>query len=46
VMVAIVDSPAKIQEAAVAVEEMLGDGLITISDVDTLRLVREPEKAR
>jgi len=46
VMVAIVDSPAKIQEAAAVVEEMLGDGLITISDVETVRLVRGPEKAQ
>ncbi len=40
VMVATVDSPAKIQEAAAVVEEMLGDGLITISDVEALRLER------
>ncbi len=40
VMVAVVDSPEKIAEAAAAVEAMLGDGLITISEVAASRLVR------
>ena len=43
VMVAVIDSPAKIEHAAAAVEEMLGDGLITISDVNAVRLVRKPQ---
>lgn len=44
VMITVVDAPAKINEAAAAVEQMLGDGLITVSEVDTIRLVRTPEK--
>ena len=43
VMIAVIDSPAKIAEAASAVEQMLGDGLITVSDVDIVRLVRKPQ---
>jgi PII-like signaling protein len=38
-MISVVDAPKKIAEAALAVEEMLGDGLIVISDVDVIRLV-------
>lgn len=40
VMVAVIDSEAKIAEAAAAVEGMMGDGLIVVSEVDVLRLVR------
>ena len=48
IMISVVDSPAKIAEAAAAVEEMLEDGLIAVSDVDMTRLVRSglvPEDA-
>jgi PII-like signaling protein len=40
VMVAVVDSTAKIAEAAAVVEEMMGDGLIAVSDVEVVRLAR------
>ena len=40
VMVAVIDSEAKIAEAAAVVEGMMGDGLIAVSEVDVLRLVR------
>lgn len=39
IMISVVDSPEKIDEAIAAVEAMLGDGLIVISDVDTIRFV-------
>jgi PII-like signaling protein len=39
IMITVVDAPQKIAEAAAAVEEMLGDGLIVVSDVDAVRLV-------
>ena len=38
VTVTVVDSPAKIAEAAAAIEAMLQDGLIVTADVDTVRL--------
>ena len=45
IMIMAVDSPARIREAAAAVEEMLGDGLILTSNVETTRLVRAvPER--
>ena len=44
VMITVIDSPAKITEAAAAVEEMMGDGLITVAEADIVRLVRVPEK--
>lgn len=40
VMVTVIDSPEKIASAAEAIEEMLEDGLIVVSDVDIVRLVR------
>lgn len=40
VMVSVIDSPPKIAAAAEAIEEMLEDGLIVISDVEIVRLVR------
>ena len=40
VMIAVIDSEAKITEAAAAVEAMMGDGLIVVSEADVLRLVR------
>ena len=42
VMISVVDSPEKIAEASGIVEEMLGDGLIVLSDVECIRLVRAP----
>jgi PII-like signaling protein len=39
IMIAVVDTPDKITEAASAVEKMLSDGLIAISDVEMTRLV-------
>jgi len=40
VMVTVIDSPEKIAAAAEAIEGMLEDGLIVISDVEIVRLVR------
>lgn len=45
VMITIVDTAEKIQQAAGAVEAMLGDGLIVTSDVESIRIVRSaPEE--
>ncbi len=40
VMISVIDEPRKIEEAAQAIEEMLDDGLIVISDVEMVRLLR------
>jgi len=40
VMISVVDSAEKITEAAAAIEAMLEDGLIVLSDVEMTRLVR------
>lgn len=40
IMVSVIDAPEKITEAADAIEEMLEDGLIVISDAHIVRLVR------
>jgi PII-like signaling protein len=40
IMIVVVESEEKIREACTAIESMLGDGLIVISDVDMVRLVR------
>ncbi len=40
VMISVIDSPDKIREAAEAIEQMLDDGLIVISDVEMVRLLR------
>ena len=40
IMMSVIDSPEKIAAAAEAIEGMLEDGLIVISDVDMVRLVR------
>ena len=40
IMVTVVDSPEKIAAAAEAIEAMLEDGLIVVSDADIVRLVR------
>jgi PII-like signaling protein len=39
IMISVIDSESKIADAAAAIEEMLGDGLIAVSDVDIVRLV-------
>ena len=48
ILISIVDSPEKITEAKAAVETMLSDGLIVVSDVEMTRLVHagSPEEAR
>ena len=45
IMVSVVDSPEKITAAAEAIEDMLEDGLIVISDADIVRLVRSQTMA-
>ncbi len=40
VMISVVESEEKLSEAAAAVENMLEDGLIVVSDVEIVRLVR------
>jgi len=40
IVISIVESPDRVDQATEAIEEMLGDGLIVISDVEMLRLVR------
>jgi PII-like signaling protein len=40
IMISVIDSPEKIVAAAEAIEGMLEDGLIVISDADIVRLVR------
>ena len=39
VMISIVDTPEKLLEASIAVESMILDGLIVVSDVEIIRLV-------
>jgi PII-like signaling protein len=39
-MISVVDTPEKIIEAVEAVQGMLGDGLIVVSDVEMIRKVR------
>ncbi len=38
VMISVIDTPEKVEEAATAIEAMLEDGLIVVSDVDIIRL--------
>ena len=40
VMISVIDSPEKIHDAAEAIEAMLEDGLIAISDAEVVRLIR------
>jgi PII-like signaling protein len=40
VMISVIDEPDKIAQAVEAIEQMLDDGLIVISDVDMVRLLR------
>jgi PII-like signaling protein len=45
VMISVVDSPEKLAHAIDQIEAMMEDGLIVLSDVDVIRLVRsQPEK--
>ena len=39
-MVSVIDTAEKIAAAAEAIEDMLEDGLIVVSDADIVRLVR------
>jgi PII-like signaling protein len=43
VVIAVVDTPEKIAVASDAIEEMLQDGLIVVSNVEMVRLVRSPK---
>jgi PII-like signaling protein len=43
IMLSVIDDPEKISAAADVIEGMLEDGLIVISDVDIVRLVRSPK---
>jgi PII-like signaling protein len=43
VMISVIDAPAKIEAAVAAVEEMLEDGLIVVSDVEMIRITRQLE---
>lgn len=45
IMLSVVDSPEKVTAAAEAIEGMLEDGLIVISDADIVRLVRSQKIA-
>ena len=42
IMISVVDTEGKLAQAAEVVERMLEDGLIVLSDVDIVRLVRTP----
>ena len=44
VMIAVVETEEKLSQAAEAVEEMLQDGLIVVSDVDMVRLIHSDAK--
>jgi PII-like signaling protein len=46
IMVSAIDTPEKIAAAADAIENMIGDGLIVISDADIVRLMRSREAAK
>jgi PII-like signaling protein len=48
IMISVIDSPQKIAEAEPVVEGMLDDGLIVVSDVESIRLIhpRVPTEAR
>jgi PII-like signaling protein len=47
VMITVVDSEERIKDASDIVEAMLGDGLIVVSDVEAIRLIRDagPEES-
>ena len=40
IMLSVIDTPDKVAAAALAIEDMLEDGLIVISDVEVVRLIR------
>jgi PII-like signaling protein len=42
VTISVIDSAEKLQEAAAAIEEMMSDGLIVMSDVEMVRLIQRP----
>jgi hypothetical protein len=46
-MITVVDSEERIKDASDIVEAMLGDGLIVVSDVEAIRLIRDagPEES-
>ena len=46
IMLSAIDGPEKIATAAEAIEAMLEDGLIVISDADIVRLVRGPDSGK
>jgi transposase len=46
VMITVVETKDKLSQAAEAVEEMLQDGLIVVSDVDIVRLIRRTVPTR
>ena len=39
-MIAVIDEPEKLDRAAEAIEGMMQDGLLVLSDVEMVRLVR------
>jgi PII-like signaling protein len=41
IMISVIESPEKVQEAIAAIEGMIQDGLIVTSDVDMIRLVHD-----
>jgi len=43
VMISVIESPEKINQAIDAIEPMMQDGLIVLSDVEYIRLVRSAE---
>ena len=45
IMISVIDTPEKVASAAEAVEEMLEDGLIVISDAEVVRLTRSQKLA-
>jgi len=42
VMISVIDSAEKLDEAAAAIEQMMSDGLIVMSDVEVIRLIHAP----
>jgi PII-like signaling protein len=43
VMISVVDSPQKLEQAAAAIEQMMSDGLIVESDVEVVRVIHAPD---
>src|SRR5713101_6094772 len=42
VMISVIDSSEKLKEAATAIEQMMSDGLIVMSDVEVIRVIHAP----